>query len=80
MDDYIKCVSQATVRDFNEEILQEIYINSNICSKKWDVLKQECGFLLLQLPLLYLEAFFTILHLFDYVGNSNIKGYARQEQ
>lgn len=34
VDDYIKCVSQATVRDINEEILQEIYINSNICSKK----------------------------------------------
>ena len=34
VDDYIKCVSQASVQDFNTEVLQEIYINSNICSKK----------------------------------------------
>lgn len=34
VDDYIKCVSQASIRDFNKELLLEIYINSGICSKK----------------------------------------------
>lgn len=34
VDDYINCVSRASIRDFNKEILQEIYINSKICSKK----------------------------------------------
>lgn len=34
VDDYMGCALQATVQDVNKEILQEIYINSKICSKK----------------------------------------------
>lgn len=31
---FITCVDEASIKDFNEEVLKEIYINSDICSKK----------------------------------------------
>lgn len=34
IDDYMQCVEKATEDDFYKELLQEIFINSHICTKK----------------------------------------------
>ena len=39
VDDYIECVEKATEEDFNRELIQEIYINASICTKKMERFK-----------------------------------------